>query len=616
VEAARDNTVVQQTANISPTLETYLKRVSMFLEDGDWKSANEYCEKVLDADPENVQAYLGKLLAENQAKTLEDLKDCPEPFDSSNNYEKIIRFGEETLKTKLREYTEQIYNRNDQTRKKEVYMLAKKKMSTAIREAEYIIAANQFETISDYADSAELAKNCYSKAKMVKARAEENEAIAHFAKHAIVENGTLKKYGVTKASVCIPKTVTGIGECAFDGNKTLITVTISEGVTSIGDRAFSGCEALTYIAIPSSVTNIGQAVFYGCKSLCEIVVADNNPFYRMVDGCLIDVRRKTIIVGLKGSKIPNDGSVTYIGRSAFSNHSDITSIQLPSSIIGIGKWAFFNCVQLKSIAIPAGVTTIEEGAFAGCREIETITIPGNITQIGEQVFRGCENLCNLVVTDGNPFYRMDNGCLIDTRNKKIIFGMADARIPGDGSVEKIGRSAFYGRHELSAITIPDTVTTIEEDAFYDCKSLLEVTIPGSVTSIEQGAFSSCKGLHTVSILEGVKSIGEWAFQFCENLCAVTVPRSVKSISANAFFGCNRSCVLYSPLGSYAQEWTKQFARRNSIKWEEDKVSRQKREEQERIVMQRRIDGLCQHCGGELKGLFSKKCAVCGRPKDY
>ena len=30
----------------------------------------------------------------------------------------------------------------------------------------------------------------------------------------------------------------------------------------------------------------------------------------------------------------------------------------------------------------------------------------------------------------------------------------------------------------------------------------------------------------------------------------------------------------------------------------------------------RISGCCQHCGGELKGLFSKKCVVCGKPKNY
>ena len=54
-------TVVSATATNTAPL---LKRAFMFLEDSDWNSANEYCEKVLDIDPECAEAYLGKLMAE------------------------------------------------------------------------------------------------------------------------------------------------------------------------------------------------------------------------------------------------------------------------------------------------------------------------------------------------------------------------------------------------------------------------------------------------------------------------------------------------------------------------------------------------------------------------
>ena len=52
--------VSRENTNVAP----FLKRAFIFLEDGDWDSANEYCEKVLDIDPENASAYLGKLLSE------------------------------------------------------------------------------------------------------------------------------------------------------------------------------------------------------------------------------------------------------------------------------------------------------------------------------------------------------------------------------------------------------------------------------------------------------------------------------------------------------------------------------------------------------------------------
>ena len=63
--------------------ESLLKRAFMFLEDGDWSAADEYCEKVLDIDPENAMAYLGKLMAECRACRMEDLQNCEQPFDGN-----------------------------------------------------------------------------------------------------------------------------------------------------------------------------------------------------------------------------------------------------------------------------------------------------------------------------------------------------------------------------------------------------------------------------------------------------------------------------------------------------------------------------------------------------
>lgn len=50
--------------------------------------------------------------------------------------------------------------------------------------------------------------------------------------------------------------------------------------------------------------------------------------------------------------------------------------------------------------------------------------------------------------------------------------------------------------------------------------------------------------------------------------------------------------------------------------EAERLARIKWEETQRIAAQHRSAGLCQHCGGELKGFFTKKCVSCGKPKDY
>ncbi len=101
-ETVKETVVIQQQtqSNTAPLLE----RAFMFLEDGNWGSANEYCEKVLDLDPKNAEAYLGKLMAELHVKTRDALKDQPEPFDARNNFQKALRFGGNDLKEELLTY--------------------------------------------------------------------------------------------------------------------------------------------------------------------------------------------------------------------------------------------------------------------------------------------------------------------------------------------------------------------------------------------------------------------------------------------------------------------------------------------------------------------------------
>ena len=166
-------TVVKETvisggnANTAPLL----KRAFMFLEDGDWNSANEYCEKVLDIDPENASAYLGKLLSELRVRKQESLKDQAEPFEHNNNYQKAVRFADEKLKTALTGYIEHINTRNENARLDSIYTRAKNAMSAANTESAYKEAAHLFESIDEYQDSAVLAQSCYEKAEITRKNA-------------------------------------------------------------------------------------------------------------------------------------------------------------------------------------------------------------------------------------------------------------------------------------------------------------------------------------------------------------------------------------------------------------------------------------------------------------
>ena len=133
--------------------ESLLKRAFMFLEDSDWDSADEYCEKVLDIDPENARAYLGKLMAECRACRIEDLQNCEQPFDGSGNYEKVLRFADPDLAETLKDFNSYI-----------IYKGAVNAMTAADSENEYKAAAEMFKTVPGFKDADSLVEKCLDNA--------------------------------------------------------------------------------------------------------------------------------------------------------------------------------------------------------------------------------------------------------------------------------------------------------------------------------------------------------------------------------------------------------------------------------------------------------------------
>lgn len=144
-----------QAATAAPinAVSPLVKRIFMFLEDGDWASADEYCEKVLDLDPENAQAYLGKLMADLKVHKQEQLQDCAEPFERNLNFQKALRFGDDALKTKLQEDIAKIKFRNEQARLESHYQKANEMMQRANSEDAFKKAASEFDRARDYKDA-------------------------------------------------------------------------------------------------------------------------------------------------------------------------------------------------------------------------------------------------------------------------------------------------------------------------------------------------------------------------------------------------------------------------------------------------------------------------------
>ena len=99
---------VQQAAVSNPaaaTVQSLLKRAFMFLEDGEWGSANKYAEKVLDIDPENGEAYLAKAMSDLKKRSRSSMNDVS-GIALNANIQKALRFGSGSLKNEINGYIE------------------------------------------------------------------------------------------------------------------------------------------------------------------------------------------------------------------------------------------------------------------------------------------------------------------------------------------------------------------------------------------------------------------------------------------------------------------------------------------------------------------------------
>ena len=165
-----NETVVIGTSNVA--IEPLIERIFLFLEDGNWQDANIYCEKVLDKDPKNAEAYLGKLMVEMKVRSRDQLADCPKPFNDNTNYSKILRFGDEKLATEMLGYIEHIKKRNENDRLIHIYNTALSNMKSACTESAYKDTANTFKTISGFKDADALAEQCLIEAEQCRIKSE------------------------------------------------------------------------------------------------------------------------------------------------------------------------------------------------------------------------------------------------------------------------------------------------------------------------------------------------------------------------------------------------------------------------------------------------------------
>lgn len=303
----------------------------------------------------------------------------------------------------------------------------------------------------------------------------------------------------------------GYKACYFEveTSEQITSVILPSTLKTIGISAFSQ-NLLTNIVIPEGVTTIAEEAFFGNQ--------------------------------ITEANLPN--TLTTLGAWAFEENS-LSSITIPGSIIEIGISAF-SCNQLESIVIQPGVEIIGEYAF-NCNNLNYVTIPTGVERIEMRAFSD-NSLESVDISDTVNFigwYAFDHNAiesLVIPSGVKTISGLA------------------FAYNNINDLIIPETVTNIgiaafnvnelpDDQAFiykrnldgslnfthlmsYGGATKTNVTIPNTVTMIDNFAFYFTF-MNSITLSNNLVAIGDQAFAY-NSITTLTIPNSVLIISNEAF----------------------------------------------------------------------------------
>lgn len=333
----------------------------------------------------------------------------------------------------------------------------------------------------------------------------------------------------------LPSSLREIGQMAFAWTKGYDTLVIPEGVETIGENAFY-YTGVQKIILPSTARYVEVGAFGGNEQLIEFVVHEANPSFCARDGALYSKDGKTL------TDYPAGKGTTWT---------------IPEGTEHILEYAF-QSAKLESLRIGEGLTVLSNEALSGCYNLRELYLPSSIQQIEENALPYL-NLRLIEIAGENAYFETDGYALYQKPNKALVYFYNEEVTsysvrPG---TMRILPYAFIRKDKLESVTIPRSVTAIENGTFSACTALRTVQLPITIETIGESAFARCFSLERIILPVNLKRIEGYAFSSCMALTEISIPDHIAFIGPFAFEDC-MDLVLTAKSGTLGENFAELF----------------------------------------------------------
>lgn len=244
-----------------------------------------------------------------------------------------------------------------------------------------------------------------------------------------------------------------------------------------------------------------KATYSGAKNtdgVCEICGVKTGGYNQVVHD--EEEEQFVEVSGIEGSemetvvipaKIEGEDGVerdVRVAQGAFAGNGSLGAVEIQGAV-EVGKDAFKDCTNLTTLKIDEGTETIGASAFENCTNIADVKLPDSVVSIGANAFNNTGFYNAPESWTGEDLKTLATGSFL----LKVATEVPSA--PAHGR-----RNALNDATPTASYTVADGITVIADNAF-EGTSLAEVTLPAALKTVGANAFPET--IATIYINDGV-----------------------------------------------------------------------------------------------------------------